>query len=325
MRYKTAIITLASLALAACGSGEDADARTTQSAKTAPDPAADRPANATGFQGTLTLTRDDPYSSNGIVSLDIENGQLSALATGSQPEWSGERLVYLQQCKGNTTASQVVALDSDGFATVMSDCSEYGYKKSYTQPAVSPDGKTAAVFDYEIETGEKTSRFGGIIQRPGIRVFTDASTPPSDIYDVSSPAFSKSGTLYALGFDQNPGVFKIDVARRSAERIDDGRLTGQSESLVIHPDETHALFVNNGHLWEMSLESGKPVRLLVYSHEIAFASYSPDGSSIAFVTREPLREAIDLKSGNRVSIFDRDSVTAISVTFVPSGPISWKP
>lgn len=324
MRYQSPISVLLLLLVSACGSDEES-ARSSESVAPAPEvDAIVDTADKAGFQGVVTLVRDDPYSSNGIVSLELSSGRMLALATGAEPSWSSDRLVYLQKCNGNTSASQVVVQDESGFATIMSDCSDYGYKKSYTQPSISPDGEIAAVFDYEIETGEKTSRFGGLVIRAGLRLFRGASKPSINIYDVSSPAFSSNGDLYALGFGDNPGLFRVDLQSSTAKRIDDGRLTGQSYSLALHPKGSHALFVNNGHIWEVELRTGEPKRLLVYSHEIAFVDYSPDGEEIAFVTRDPLREAIDLRGEKRINIFDREQVTAIPVSFVPSGPISWE-
>ena len=318
MPYRLIIAGLASLAVAACG-----DNSPSPDAEPSARERVTKQAPKHRFKGTITLERVDPYGPRGVVNFSLRSGTYTADATGSQPYRTKDRLVFLRKCGERGISKEVAVQDEDGFANAMSPCSDYGYKATYSQPKLSPNGKLVALYDHEIENGKKPSGYG-IRKIPGIQVYSSKSKLEGTVFGLTSPAFAPNGDLYGTGTgSRGDGIFKVNRRFSNAERIDDGRLQGASHSLVIHPKGTHALFVNNGHLWEMSLKTGKPRRIHVHSHEIGYATYSPDGTKLAFIARDPLREAVDLPGSKRISIFDEGDVIPVAIDFTPSGPLTW--
>lgn len=308
-------------ALSACGGGEDAG-------RPAGEAASEGEGNIEGrFRGRILFESNDPLDAVTVRSINLRNGRIATEAAGRSPNsWDGSEFVFLEKCA--PLSSRVSVVDEDGFVNPVTDCREDESigDGELLSPVISRDGARIAVSDNGIP--DPTVEHVIIVVRKiiGTHVF-DRGGEMLESYSYYGPAtWTRRGDLVMAGTGGQAGfgIFSVGSELGEPERIDDGRISSAISAIDAHPSENKVVFVYNRQIWEMDLSDGRPRRLHAHGYPIVHASYGPNGDAVAFVTADPLDEALATPGGGYdFFIYEDGDVHSVNVPFIPGGPLSW--
>lgn len=347
MSLRYLALSILSLSCIACGSETNAEAPEDQQAppeawRDAREAEADVPAvaaadgeafaDADGYRGTLLLEENQPMEGTRIVRLDLETLAMAMEGDGFDGDSAAGRVVFIARCGDYGVGGQLTLVDEDGFSERIGPCLENSTLGGLQQSRISLDGRHVALYDGNIKVPMDGAGgdFGLTVDRGGVRVYDVEGNEKVTFLGVGSIAWGPDGHLYTVGLGESDtgepfGVYRFSEDFQSIERVDDGRLENTLYSLQIRPDGEQAAFIYNNQIWTMDMQTGAPRRALAFDFPIGAITYAPDGSAIAFITKEPITEGSRRPGpGYYIHMLRRDgSVDSLNIPFIPGGPMRW--
>ena len=318
---------LGTLLLAACG-GDDQPAAApgtdTREAQSVGVPG--------GLKGSLFFIRDEPLKAPQVMRFDFKRGRYEVAADGWDPSMGDRVLAFLQTC--SPLSVRLAITDADGFGSPVSECFELDtITPDFFRPAMSPDDRLIAVANTAIPLPEDelpdtaAAQFGiGDNTYVATQIYQVDGELVAELRGFTLGEWTADGRLVVAGAggDVGYGLFLATRDFSSAERIDDGRIGGEILSIDTHPDDDRLIFVYNGQIFEMDLDSGAPTRIHSHGYPLSAVAYSPNGKAIAFVSADPLAEAMETPgSGYSLYVLRDEDVEVINLPFIPGGPLDW--
>lgn len=309
--------------LAACGGGSETGPGGNDGASAA------APGNGPRLSGLLYLESNDPLDAQQVMVRDMSSGQTSVALAGNEAfTWGGE-IAYLSSC--SPLAQRLSLADSDGFSIPVSDCFEISaIEQNLQHPVPSPDGQFLVVTNTQMPAKTDSEDIyeqlqASISNYAATMVFTREGEMVAEYVDFGPATFTQDGDLIMAGLGETAGfgVFRVGRDFAKPERIDDGRLSGPIRAITPHPRRERVTFIHNSQIFEMDLGDGKPSRIHSHGYPIAALAYSPRGDKIAYVSDDPLSEAMQTGIGYSVFILEDGEYSRIEVPFIPGGPLSW--
>ncbi|MEL7311428.1 MAG: hypothetical protein AAFN07_07955 [Pseudomonadota bacterium] len=316
--------------LAACGGGGDApdDAEATSR-----DVAENQTLRVPkGLRGTLIFTRNEPLKATKVMRLNFKLGRYEVAADGWDPSIGENSMAFLQKC--SPLAVRLAVTDSDGFSGPASECFELDtITPDFFRPKMSRDDELIAVANTAIllpkdELPDTAAAQFGIGDNTYVatQIYRPSGELVAELRGFTLGEWTRRGELVVVGGggDTGYGLYRADKKFKSTERIDDGRIRGEIVSLDTHPKKDRVVFVYNGQIFEMDLNSGSPKRIHSHGYPLSAVTYSPSGDAIAFVSSDPLQEAMETPgSGYHLYVLRDGEVDTIVLPFIPGGPLDW--
>ncbi|MEO0575258.1 MAG: hypothetical protein AAF004_07325 [Pseudomonadota bacterium] len=309
--------------LAGCGSDDDASAPTTSN---------DTRASGSKQSGTLYFERNDPGDYYKVMRMDMRSGRFEVAADGFDASVGNRSMAFLQLC--SPLSVRLAVNDEDGFSSPVSECFKLDtITPDFYSPAMSRDDALIAVANTAILLPKDqlpdtaAARFGiGDNTYAATQIYRPDGTLVAELRDFGVGAWMRNGDLVVTGQggDAGFGLYRVDRKFKNPERIDDGRINGAIFSIDAHPKKDAVVFIFNGQIFEMDIDSGKPKRVHSHGFPLAAAAYSPDGKSIIFVSSDPLSEAFETpNTGYNMYILKGGDVEPLILPFIPGGPLDW--
>ena len=228
---------------------------------------------------TLSEERDE-YLAN-IWVVDVAGGALRRFTAGPrrdlEPRWSpdGTRLAFLSE-RAPKDKLQLYLMPADGGEPAKLTALDNGV----TSVVWSPDGRRLAFL----------SPVGGE-REPESEEEKRKSRPPRVITSVKY-RFNGEGFIY----DRRPHVFVVGIDGSAPVQLTDGDFADADP--VWAPDGESIVFASARHaerddddasdFWRVSAKGGTPQRLTATTGPVLLPSFSPDGRTIAYLTRPGL-------------------------------------
>jgi TolB protein len=293
-----------------------------------------------------------PYTSNGKIAFTAESeGHLAIYAVNPDgsglerltndpyddfsPAWSpdGTRVAFVRDTGRNTYNQDIFVLDADG-ANVKNLTNTPSAIEDH--PAWSPDGSTIAFYSVEEAGGPNVH---GLILNPEIRLMAADGTNVRKLIHApvsTQPVWSPDGRKVAFtSEDQSRGTISfVGSAGDDPERVltEEPQVDPILRSDAWAPDGRQILFTRRRPLDREFPPSdvfsiapdGSGLTQLTTDGRSADAIWSPDGSSIAFISTGLLGTASD---GGQVFLMNRDGSDrrAIPGVLARGLGISWQP
>jgi hypothetical protein len=283
------------------------------------------PAGNPGYAGTLTLDEYDWGALGGrlgVIQIDLATGSKRRFLDGELPSrHSSGQTSFLQPC--GTGVNRVALADARGIARPITPCSselpQPGDSRTYYGISrLSPDAERIAVeVAYDVY-------FDGTYFQTA--VYALDGTRLAEFDGLFAPVWAPDGRLLMAG----EGLYLVDAALSTPERIDAGTLSGPVTNPAVHPDGTRLSFEYNQGIWQMNLDGSELVELVYGPARLRYPTYSPDGSSVVYLSL-PVEDYYD----RALYFTDLDRMLSYSfdlrglvgeteaVTIVPNGPLSW--
>ncbi|MEO0365589.1 MAG: hypothetical protein AAF265_08860 [Pseudomonadota bacterium] len=285
-----------------------------------------------GLRGTLIFTRNEPLKATKVMRLDLKRARYEVAADGWDPSMGDDSMAFLQAC--SPLAVRLAVTDADGFSGPASECFELDtITPDFFRPKMSPDDDLIAVANTAILLPEDelpdtaAARFGiGDNTYTATQIYNPDGDLVAELRGFTLGEWTRRGRLVVVGGggDKDHGLYLADKKLKTAKRIDDGRIRGEIVSIDTHPKEDRVVFVYNGQIFEMDIDSGSPKRIHSHGYPLSAVAYSPKGDAIAFVSSDPLDEAMETPgSGYHLYVLRDGEVDTIVLPFIPGGPLDW--
>lgn len=278
----------------------------------------------TGFEGVLTLERQEAGAPHKIVTLDLASLEMTAAIDGEfahRPAGLDET-VFIQRCGPTRAQVRVAVAAADGRIAPVTDCrgsyTVLGQGSDQRHPVLSYDGESIAVVDGNLK-GVRLN-----FQSPAVAVYRRDGTRIALFEDMISPAWTRDGRLLMAGIDSERvpnGLYIADASLKSVEPLNLEGLHGRITGIATNRVDDRVAFIFNDQLWGLDLSTGEAGRLTTFSDPALEPAFSPDGRNIAFLSAVPGLSRQRAIYG--LQVFDGSTVHKIPITFSAGGTLSW--
>jgi Tol biopolymer transport system component len=183
---------------------------------------------------------------------------------------------------------------------------------------LSPDQQKVAAESYYYDSSVDGFYVYNII------VFDLAGNTLALFEGASGPEWLPDGRLLLVG----DGLYITDAALTNPTRIDGGQLNSPVGNPDVDPSGEFVAFEYNQQIWGMNLDGSGLRELISGPKYFKFPTWSPDGSTLAYLATEQhdyYDKAVYFTdvSSEQDYVLDLASILDSSVSNVPNGPLSW--